>query len=69
MQRKLLNSIFRFVSDVDRTILNAPVTAVDMASAIRYLKESSAPGMDGLTAGFYQVGARLVCRVLEYRIS
>ena len=55
MQRKLLDSIVRFVSEVDRAILNAPVTAADMASAIRHMKATSAPGMDGLTAGFYQV--------------
>ena len=55
MQRKLLDSIMRFVSEVDRAILNAPVTAADLASAIRHMKASSAPGMDGLTAGFYQV--------------
>jgi exonuclease III len=55
MQRKLLDSIVRFVTEVDRAILNAPVTASDLASAIRHMKASSAPGMDGLTAGFYQV--------------
>ncbi|KAF1318193.1 putative Pollike protein, partial [Globisporangium splendens] len=55
MQRKLLDSIVCFVAEVDRAILNAPVTASDLASAIRHMKASSAPGMDGLTAGFYQV--------------
>src|SRR6266496_2945256 len=54
MQRKLLDSIVRFVTEVDRAILNASVTASDLASAIRHMKASSAPGMDGLTAGFYQ---------------
>jgi exonuclease III len=47
MQRKLLDSIVRFVTEVDRAILNAPVTASDLASAIRHMKASSAPGMDG----------------------
>uniref|UniRef100_A0AAV1VNP9 Reverse transcriptase domain-containing protein n=1 Tax=Peronospora matthiolae TaxID=2874970 RepID=A0AAV1VNP9_9STRA len=55
MQQKLLNSITRVVSDVDHAILNAPVTPTDLAAAIRHMKSTSAPGMDGLTAGFYQV--------------
>jgi hypothetical protein len=55
MQRKLLDSIVCFVAEIDRAVLNAPVTASDLASAIRHMKATSAPGMDGLTAGFYQV--------------
>ncbi|KAF1331469.1 putative Pollike protein, partial [Globisporangium splendens] len=55
MQRKLLDSIVRFTSETDRDILNAPVTSHDLADAIRHMKATSAPGMDGLTAGFYQV--------------
>jgi hypothetical protein len=55
MQRKLLDSIVRFVSEVDRAMIDAPVTAADLANAIRHMKATSSPGMDGLTAGFYQV--------------
>ncbi|KAF1328542.1 putative Pollike protein, partial [Globisporangium splendens] len=55
VQRKLLDSIVRFTSEMDRDILNAPVTSHDLADAIRHMKATSAPGMDGLTAGFYQV--------------
>ncbi|KAF1327933.1 putative Pollike protein, partial [Globisporangium splendens] len=55
MQRNLLDSIVRFTSETDRDILNAPVTSHDLADAIRHMKATSAPGMDGLTAGFYQV--------------
>jgi hypothetical protein len=55
MQRKLLDSIVRFVSEVDREMIDAPVTAADLANAIRHMKATSSPGMDGLTAGFYQV--------------
>ncbi|KAF1327039.1 putative Pollike protein, partial [Globisporangium splendens] len=55
VQRKLLDSIVRFTSETDRDILNAPVTSHDLADAIRHMKATSAPGMDGLTAGFYQV--------------
>uniref|UniRef100_K3XDI8 Reverse transcriptase domain-containing protein n=1 Tax=Globisporangium ultimum (strain ATCC 200006 / CBS 805.95 / DAOM BR144) TaxID=431595 RepID=K3XDI8_GLOUD len=55
MQRKLLDSIVCSVKEIDRAVLNAPVTASDLASAIRHMKATSAPGMDGLTAGFYQV--------------
>ncbi|KAF1315212.1 putative Pollike protein, partial [Globisporangium splendens] len=55
MQRNLLDSIVRFTSETDRDILNAPVTSHDLADAIRHMKATSAPGMDGLTAGFCQV--------------
>ena len=55
MQRRLLGSITRSVSSLDRAILDAPVAAADLAAAIRHMRSTSAPGMDGLTAGFYQV--------------
>ena len=55
IQQKLLDSIVSVLSDVDRTLLDAPVTSADLASAIRHTKSTSAPGMDGLTAAFYQV--------------
>ncbi|KAF1327226.1 putative Pollike protein, partial [Globisporangium splendens] len=54
-QQTLVDSIIRVLSELDREILNAPVTASDLADSIRHMKASSAPGMDGLTAGFYQV--------------
>ncbi|KAF1321893.1 putative Pollike protein, partial [Globisporangium splendens] len=55
MQRKLLDSIVRSTLEMDRDILDAPVTSHDLADAIRHMKATSAPGMGGLTAGFYQV--------------
>ena len=55
LQHTLLNSITSSVSSLSRAILDAPVTASDLADAIRHMKASSAPGMDGLTAAFYQV--------------
>lgn len=54
-QRKLFDSIIHLVSDFIRDFLNAPVTAATLSSAIRHMKASSAPGLKGLTAGFYQV--------------
>ena len=73
MQRKLLDSIVRFVTEVDRALLDAPVTASDLASAIRHMKASSAPGMDGLTAGFYQVApdvfGECLCIVFNDRLK
>ncbi|CEG48462.1 uncharacterized protein PHALS_06282 [Plasmopara halstedii] len=58
-QRKLLGSIVKVASDLDRDILNAPVTPSDLASAIKHMNATSAPGMDGLTAGFYQVAPKV----------
>lgn len=55
LQRKLLDSVVRVATEIDRVILNAPVTTADLTSAIRHMRATSAPGMDGLTAGFYQV--------------
>ncbi|KAF1318181.1 putative Pollike protein, partial [Globisporangium splendens] len=54
-QQTLVDSVIRVLSELDREILNAPVTASDLADSIRHMKASSVPGMDGLTAGFYQV--------------
>ncbi|KAF1320325.1 putative Pollike protein, partial [Globisporangium splendens] len=54
-QQTLIDSIIRVLSELEREILNAPVTASDLADSIKHMKASSAPGMDGLTAGFYQV--------------
>ncbi|KAF1331476.1 putative Pollike protein, partial [Globisporangium splendens] len=69
MQRKLLDSIVRFTSETDRDILNAPVTSHDLADAIRHMKATSAPGMDGLTAGFYQVAPDVFGECLSIRKS
>uniref|UniRef100_A0AAV1V4S1 Reverse transcriptase domain-containing protein n=1 Tax=Peronospora matthiolae TaxID=2874970 RepID=A0AAV1V4S1_9STRA len=54
-QLTLLNTVVRSVSSLDLDILDAPVTATDLAAAIRHMRATSSPGMDGLTAGFYQV--------------
>ena len=72
IQHRLLDSVVRFVSNTDRAILTAPVTASDLANAIRHMKASSAPGMDGLTAGFYQVApdvfGECLCIVFKDRL-
>uniref|UniRef100_A0AAV1UCY8 Reverse transcriptase domain-containing protein n=1 Tax=Peronospora matthiolae TaxID=2874970 RepID=A0AAV1UCY8_9STRA len=54
-QRTLLNTVVRSVTSLDRDILDAPVTATDLAAAIHHMRATSSPGMDGMTAGFYQV--------------
>ena len=40
---------------MDRAILDASVTSAELAAAIRHLRASSAPGIDGLRAEFYLV--------------
>ena len=57
MQRRLLVSITRSVSSLDRAILNDLVTTADLTAAILHMRATSATGMDGLTAGFYQFAA------------
>ena len=57
MQQTLLGSIPRFVSSMDHAILDAPVTVADLAAEIRHMRTTSAPGMVGLTAGFYRVAS------------
>ncbi|KAI9912348.1 hypothetical protein PsorP6_005498 [Peronosclerospora sorghi] len=54
-QLMLLESVSRFVSDTDRDMPNAALTAADLANAIQHMRATSSPGMDGLTAEFYQV--------------
>uniref|UniRef100_A0AAV1UA90 Reverse transcriptase domain-containing protein n=1 Tax=Peronospora matthiolae TaxID=2874970 RepID=A0AAV1UA90_9STRA len=46
LQRTLLNTVVRSVSSLDRDILDAPVTATDLAAAIRHMRATSSPGMD-----------------------
>ncbi|DAZ93972.1 TPA: hypothetical protein N0F65_008701 [Lagenidium giganteum] len=53
-QRQLLASIQKRLSTLEQEVLNAPVTSEDLASAIKHMRANSAPGLDGLTAGFYQ---------------
>ncbi|CEG46404.1 FOG: Reverse transcriptase [Plasmopara halstedii] len=53
--KQLLDSVLRFVTDSDLEILDAELTTADLACAIGHMKATSSPGMDGLTAGFYQV--------------
>ncbi|CEG50316.1 uncharacterized protein PHALS_08035 [Plasmopara halstedii] len=54
-QRQLLDLVLRFVTASDREMLDAELTTADLACATRHMKATSSPGMDGLTAGFYQV--------------
>ncbi|CEG44575.1 uncharacterized protein PHALS_00926 [Plasmopara halstedii] len=51
-QRQLLKLVLRFVTYSDREMLDAELTTADLACAIRHMKATSSPGMDGLTAGF-----------------
>ena len=65
MQCKLLDLIGRFVLYIYRTILDAPITALDWAIATQHMKSTSAPDMDGLTAGFYQVASSMFGECLK----
>ena len=55
MQRTLFESFTRTLSSMDRAILDAPITSAGLAALISHLHASSAPDMDEMTAGFYQV--------------
>lgn len=55
MQRKLLDSVVRTLSEPDRQALDKDVSSIDLTEAIKRMKTTSSPGIDGLTAGFYQV--------------
>ncbi|CAI5747278.1 unnamed protein product [Peronospora destructor] len=54
-QRKLLDSVVRVLPTLDRDILDMEIGAADLELAIKHMKANSSPGMDGLTAAFYQV--------------
>lgn len=54
---RLLATIDRTVSTADQEVLNAPILASDFAMAIKKMRATSAPGMDGFPAAFYQVAA------------
>ena len=55
LKRTLLSTVVRAVSSLELDILDNPVTAADLAAAIRHMRATSSPGMDGLTAGFYHI--------------
>ncbi|KAF1331473.1 putative Pollike protein, partial [Globisporangium splendens] len=65
VQRKLLDSVVRVLSELDREALDMDVTALDLTEAIKHMKATSSPGMDGLTAGFYQVAPDVFGQCLE----
>lgn len=54
-RRTLLDTIDKRLTPTDQDLLNAPISGADLTDALKHMKASSAPGMDGLTAGFYQV--------------
>lgn len=58
-RRKLLGTIDKRLSTEEQDLLNAPISGADLADALKHMKASSALGMDGLTAGFYQVAANV----------
>lgn len=54
-QSRLLHSVTTRLDEVERLALNEDISPEDLTMALKHMRASSAPGMDGLTAGFYQV--------------
>ncbi|KAI9911418.1 hypothetical protein PsorP6_009229 [Peronosclerospora sorghi] len=48
MQRNLLDSVARVLSEIDRQALDTEVTALDLTKAIQHVKATSSPAMDSL---------------------
>lgn len=65
MIHHLLHTIHKTLSDEEASVLNAPVTASDLAASIRKMRAHSAPGLDGFTAAFYQVAPDVFGECLE----
>lgn len=54
-QERLVQTLQRRLDDSAQEALCAPLIAEDFAAALKHMKPNAAPGMDGLTAGFYRV--------------
>ncbi|OWY99593.1 Pol Polyprotein [Phytophthora megakarya] len=69
-QNKLIESIENKIGNESKDLLDAVVTIEELTESIKHMRRSSAPGPDGLTAGFYQVApegfAAILNRVFQY---
>lgn len=63
-EAKLLDSIDRRLSEEDQDMLSSPLTVDEFAAFIKHIKLHVSPGMDGLTAAFYQVVPVIFCQCL-----
>nr|CCA22926.1 AlNc14C173G8056 [Albugo laibachii Nc14] len=54
-QAGLIHSITKTLSSTDDPFLSSPLTQKEMEGAIKRMRGRSLPGMDGLTAAFYQL--------------
>ncbi|CEG44996.1 pollike protein [Plasmopara halstedii] len=57
-QRELLNTIDKRVTSEEQALLNATISRDELTDALKHMKANSAPGMDGLPAGFYRVAGK-----------
>lgn len=64
-QTPLLDSITKTLSSQQQEFLETPLSASDLTQAIRHMKANSAPGLDGLTAGFYQSAPDIFGEILH----
>ena len=54
-QKKLLDSIQVSLASAEQDRLSTRLSTTEMAEAIKHMRSSSSPGMDGLPAAFYQL--------------
>ena len=55
-QQQLLKNIDTQISASDRQKLDAPITEDELKTAVRQLNDNKSPGLDGITAEFYNCG-------------
>ncbi|OWZ02753.1 Pol Polyprotein, partial [Phytophthora megakarya] len=69
----LLDSIPNTLPQEMRETLDSPITAIGLSESIKHMKGNSAPGLDGLTAAFYQIApehfGRILCIVYTYQLE
>ncbi|OQR82339.1 hypothetical protein ACHHYP_20797 [Achlya hypogyna] len=63
--RRLTQLLDRRLNDDQRAALRAPLTVAEFSSAIRTMRSSGSPGMDGLPAAFFQLDAALFGELLH----
>ena len=55
-QQQLLKNIDTHINTSDRQKLDAPITEDELKTAVRQLNDNKSPGLDGITAEFYNCG-------------
>ncbi|KAH9138172.1 hypothetical protein LEN26_005388, partial [Aphanomyces euteiches] len=64
-RRRFLRVLRTRLTEEQREELDAPITSYEMAEAIKTMHPNKTPGLDGFSAGFYQIDPQLFGEILK----